>query len=245
MFQGSLNLSPFFLDIQIVSWLGYQSSERGGVWSGKERKRQAWRQGWDVRHSGTENPIKKLLEASYWQLVLLTGHMLGFPGHEDKEWDSKTNLTGFSKCPVPNGSGMEQGGNKVERARRVTPEPFIVETHIATAMFEVATGPLHLPVFPIIQVCSSSPLPGGGIVPGDLIGTQVPSTKPSRGDLFQLCENEVGHLSQWAHPPSRGQETTWWTYFPGDTALAGDCLFWGQLKPLPTWGSVIQQHSIH
>lgn len=26
--------------------------------------------------------------------------ILGFPGHEDKEWDSKANLTGFSKCLI-------------------------------------------------------------------------------------------------------------------------------------------------
>lgn len=64
---------------------------------------------------------------------------------------------------VPSGSGTEPGENKVgrraeraQRAKRVILEPFTVETHSATAVFEVATGPFTLPVFPIIQVFSAS-----------------------------------------------------------------------------------------
>lgn len=35
-----------------------------------------------------------------WELVFLRGHRLGFPGLEDKEWNSKANISGFSKCPM-------------------------------------------------------------------------------------------------------------------------------------------------
>lgn len=48
---------------------------------------------------------------------------------------------------VPKGSGIERGGNRFGRgalregkARPVTPELLTAQTHIATAMFEVATG---------------------------------------------------------------------------------------------------------
>ncbi|KAK2109937.1 hypothetical protein P7K49_009683 [Saguinus oedipus] len=32
--------------------------------------------------------------------MFLPDHMLSFPGCEDKEWDSKANPIGFSKCSV-------------------------------------------------------------------------------------------------------------------------------------------------
>lgn len=35
-----------------------------------------------------------------WELVFLRGHRLGFPGREDKEWNSQANISGFSKCPM-------------------------------------------------------------------------------------------------------------------------------------------------
>lgn len=57
----------------------------------------------------------------------------------------KAHLTGFSKCPKVPELSLEETGRgalRTETARRVTPEPFTVQTHIATAMFEMATGPL-------------------------------------------------------------------------------------------------------
>lgn len=48
--------------------------------------------------AGAWDPIRKARQS-----VLLTGHILGFPGRGDKKWDSKANIIGFSKCPMVQG----------------------------------------------------------------------------------------------------------------------------------------------
>lgn len=53
-----------------------------------------------------------------WELALLTAHVLGFPGPEDREWNGKARASGFSKGPQSGcGAREDEGGERAPEKR--------------------------------------------------------------------------------------------------------------------------------
>lgn len=234
MFHGSFNLSPFYWTFQLFPGNDCCHSERGGVCLVKKKANKL--QG----RAGMAGTLTPGTHQGIMGIGVPGGHRLGFPGHEDQEWKSKANISGFSKCPMVQvwsmgawrwGEGPgEKGGPGIWPLNCLQFKHILQQSCLrwqqgpSCACFPHNRGPSAIPPFP------------EGHCPITPAHSQV-SRESGALHNVQLCEDGLSEIvGSSAQQRLRG---TWWDVFQGSQPwVEAACSRTGP-DPFQLWGSVI------